>query len=69
MGTRLHKMCAGKAIKSGARTGEYAVTSVQTRVDKGLKVVYIILSRTKNLIHNIIPGSICKPVGWMESLS
>ena len=57
-----HNVC-GKTIKAGARTGEYTVTSVRKRVDKGLKVVYIILSRTKNIIHSINPGSICKPVG------
>ena len=61
-------MC-GKTIKAGAHAGECAVTLVRKRVDKGLKVVYIILSRTKNIILNINPGSICKPVGWMESLS
>jgi hypothetical protein len=45
-----HNVC-GKTIKAGARIGEYAATSVQKRVDKGLKVVYIILSRTHNSNH------------------
>jgi hypothetical protein len=63
-----HNVC-GKTIKAGARAGEYAVTSVRKRVDKGLKVVYIILSRTHIINLGINPGSICKSVGWMESLS
>jgi hypothetical protein len=53
-----HNVC-GKTIKAGARTGEYAATSVRKKVDKGLKVVYIILSRTQNINHKINAGGIC----------
>ena len=43
-GNKIAHNVYGKTIKAGARLGKYVATSVRKRVDKGLKVVYIILT-------------------------
>jgi hypothetical protein len=57
-GNKIAHYVYGKTIKPGDRFGKYAATSVRKRVDKGLKVEYIILSRTQKINHEINSGII-----------